>query len=151
MSVVRYVALATGFDGTLARQGRCDPRSVAMLRALAASGRKLILVTSRELREVLDVFRKQACSTISSPENGAVVHHPAARESQILAPAPSEMLVHELRRRQVEPLSVGSVAVATSSDYRRRHACGDHSDSWELPIAISSTTARSVAALPTRA
>ena len=49
---MRYVVLAAGFDGTLARDGRCDERSIAALRALAGSGRKLILVTSRELRDL---------------------------------------------------------------------------------------------------
>jgi hydroxymethylpyrimidine pyrophosphatase-like HAD family hydrolase len=115
---VRYVVLAAGFDGTLAREGRCDARSDAILRALAASGRKLILVTSRELRDVLDVFPQASLFDYLVAENGAVVHRPAARESEILAPAPSEVLVHELRRREVEPLSVGSVVVSTRSDYR---------------------------------
>lgn len=115
---MRYVVLAAGFDGTLAREGRCDPRSDAILRALAASGRKLILVTSRELRDVLDVFPQASLFDYLVAENGAVVHRPAARESEILAPAPSEVLIHELRRREVEPLSVGSVVVTTSNSYR---------------------------------
>lgn len=143
---MRYVVLATGFDGTLARHGRCDPRSVAMLRALAASGRKLVLVTSRELRDVLDIFPQANLFDYLIAENGAVVHHPAARESQILAPAPSEMLVHELRRRQVEPLSVGSVAVATSSSYRDTLAAIVQRLGLDCHLLDNGTT---VAALPT--
>ena len=53
---MRFVALAAGFDGTLAREGRCDERCIEALRALAATGRKLILVTGRELRELLEIF-----------------------------------------------------------------------------------------------
>ncbi len=143
---MRYVVLATGFDGTLARHGRCDARSISMLRALAASGRKLILVTSRELRDVLDVFPQASLFDYLVAENGAVVHHPAARESQILAPAPSEMLVHELRRRQVEPLSVGSVAVTTSSEYRDTLAAIVQRLGLDCHLLDNGTT---VAALPT--
>jgi hydroxymethylpyrimidine pyrophosphatase-like HAD family hydrolase len=115
---VRYVVLAAGFDGTLARDGRCDPRSIEALHALTASGRKLILTTSRQLRDVLDVFPEARLFDYLVAENGAVVHCPAARESAILARAPSETLIHELRRRGVEPLRVGSVIVTTSSQYR---------------------------------
>jgi hydroxymethylpyrimidine pyrophosphatase-like HAD family hydrolase len=114
---VRYVVLAAGFDGTLARDGRCDERSIAALRALAASGRKLILVTSRELRDLLDVFPEARLFDYLVAENGAVVHRPSSRESAILAQAPSETLIHELRRRRVTPLSVGSVVVTTSNSH----------------------------------
>ena len=89
---MRYVVLAAGFDGTLARDGRCDERSVAVLRALAATGRKLILVTSRELRDLLDVFPEARLFDYLVAENGAVVHRPAARESAILAQAPPEAI-----------------------------------------------------------
>lgn len=115
---MRYVVLATGFDGTLARDGRCDARSIAMLRALSESGRKLILVTSRQLRDILDAFPQANLFDYLVAENGAVVHRPAARESEILAPAPSELLVHELRRRGIHPVTVGSVAITTSSHHR---------------------------------
>jgi hydroxymethylpyrimidine pyrophosphatase-like HAD family hydrolase len=115
---VRYVALAAGFDGTLSRNGRCDERVLAVLRALAASGRKLILVTSRELRDLLDVFPEARLFDYLVAENGAVVHRPSSRESAILAQAPSEVLIHELRRRDVKPLSVGSVVVTTSNSHR---------------------------------
>lgn len=114
---MRYVVLAAGFDGTLARDGRCDERSLAALRALARSGRKLILVTSRELRDLLDVFPDARLFDYLVAENGAVVHRPATRESAILAQAPSETLVHELRRRGVTPLCVGSVVVTTSKGH----------------------------------
>lgn len=115
---MRYVVLATGFDGTLARDGHCDARSLSTLRALAASGRKLILVTSRQLREVLEAFPEAVLFDYLVAENGAVVHRPAARESEILAPAPSELLVRELRRREVAPVSVGSVTVTTNGEHR---------------------------------
>ena len=115
---MRFVVVAAGFDGTLARDGRCDPRSIVALRALAASGRKLVLVTSRELRDLLDVFPDARIFDYLVAENGAVVHRPAARESAILAQAPPETLIHELRRRQVAPLGVGSAVLTTAKEHR---------------------------------
>lgn len=110
---MRYVALAAGFDGTLARDGRCDERCVEALRALSATGRKLILVTARELRELLEIFPEARIFDYVVAENGAVMHHPATRQSEILAQAPPEILLQELRRRHVTPLSVGSSIVKT--------------------------------------
>jgi hydroxymethylpyrimidine pyrophosphatase-like HAD family hydrolase len=110
---MRYVALAAGFDGTLARDGRCDERCIESLRALAATGRKLILVTGRELRELLEIFPEARLFDYVVAENGAVMHRPATRESEILAQAPPEILLQELRRRHVTPLTVGSSIVRT--------------------------------------
>ena len=110
---MRYVALAAGFDGTLARDGRCDERCIGSLRALAATGRKLILVTGRELRELLEIFPEARLFDYVVAENGAVMHRPSTRESEILAQAPPEILLQELRRRHVTPLTVGSSIVRT--------------------------------------
>jgi hydroxymethylpyrimidine pyrophosphatase-like HAD family hydrolase len=110
---MRYVALAAGFDGTLARDGHYDERCIAALRALAATGRKLILVTGRELRELLENFPEARLLDYVVAEHGAVMHRPATRESEILAQAPPELLLQELRRRHVTPLSVGSSIVTT--------------------------------------
>lgn len=110
---MRYVAVAAGFDGTLARDGRCDARCIETLRALAATGRKLILVTGRELRELLEIFPEVRLFDYVVAENGAVMHRPTTRESEILAQAPPEILLQELRRRHVTPLSVGSSIVRT--------------------------------------
>lgn len=111
---MRFVALAVGFDGTLARDGRYDERCVDALRALAVTGRKLILVTARALRELLEVFPAARVFDYLIAENGAILHHSATRQSQILAQAPSEILVQELARRGIEPLAAGSSIITTS-------------------------------------
>ena len=90
---MRYVALAAGFDGTLARDGRCDERCIDALRELAATGRKLILVTSRELRGLLEIFPEARIFDYIVAENGAVMHRIATRQSEILAQAPPEILL----------------------------------------------------------
>jgi hydroxymethylpyrimidine pyrophosphatase-like HAD family hydrolase len=115
---MRFVALAAGFDGTLARDGHCDERCIESLKALAATGRKLILVTARELRELLEIFPQARLFDYVVAENGAVMHQPATRESEILAPAPSEILLQELARRRVYPLAVGSSIITTSLLHR---------------------------------
>src|SRR5687767_6156910 len=53
---MRYLALACDYDGTLAHHGRVGPSTVAALEKLRASGRKLILVTGRELDELIGIF-----------------------------------------------------------------------------------------------
>ena len=117
---MRYVALAAGFDGTLARDGRCDERCIDALRALAATGRKLILVTSRQLRELLEIFPEARIFDYVVAENGAVMYCPATRQSAILAQAPSELLVQELRHRRVSPMSVGSSSITTLQSNEER-------------------------------
>lgn len=114
---MRYVVLAAGFDGTLARDGRCDERCIDALRQLSATGRKLILVTGRELRRLLEMFPEARLFDYIVAENGAVLHRTATRQSEILGQAPPEILLQELRRRQVTPLSVGSSIISTKAEH----------------------------------
>src|SRR4026207_196282 len=100
---MRYVALAAGFDGTLARDGRRGQRCIEALRAIAAPGRKLILVTGRELRELLEIFPEARLFDYVVAENGAVMHRPATPESEIPAQAPPEPPPHAVRRRHGRP------------------------------------------------
>lgn len=109
--------LAAGFDGTLAREGRCDERCIEVLRELSATGRKLILVTGRELRRLLEIFPEARLFDYIVAENGAVLHRTATRQSEILGQAPPEILLQELRRRQVMPLAVGSSIISTAAKY----------------------------------
>src|SRR5262245_8927263 len=102
-NTMRYVAVAAGFDGTLARDGCVDERCLEALRALSATGRKLILVTARELRGLLEIFPEARIFDYVIAENGAVMYRSATRQSEILAQAPPEILLQELRRRHVTP------------------------------------------------
>jgi HAD superfamily hydrolase (TIGR01484 family) len=110
---VRYLALATDYDGTLATDGAVGPETVAALGRLAASGRKLILVTGRQLNDLLHVFPEATLFDAIVAENGAVLYRPASRETRVLAQPPSPQFVEELRRRGVAPLWTGQVVVAT--------------------------------------
>jgi hydroxymethylpyrimidine pyrophosphatase-like HAD family hydrolase len=110
---VPYLALATDYDGTLATDGAVDRETMAALRRLAATGRKLILVTGRQLNDLLRVFPDATLFDAVVAENGAVLYHPAKRETRVLAPAPSPHFVEALQGRGVGPIWVGQVVVAT--------------------------------------
>jgi HAD superfamily hydrolase (TIGR01484 family) len=46
---MQYLALATDYDGTLAKDGQVSEQTIAALERAMASGRKLLLVTGRML------------------------------------------------------------------------------------------------------
>ncbi len=110
---MRYLALATDYDGTLASHGLVDQATVVALGNLSASGRTLIMVTGRQLDDLLTVFPEGATFDRIVAENGAVLYRPETRETRLLAKAPPRRFLEELRRRNVEPLSVGHVVVAS--------------------------------------
>ena len=110
---MRYHALACDYDGTLARNGRVDGHTLAALERLLATGRKLILVTGRELDQLLGIFPEINLFERVVAENGALLYRPATREEKLLGEPPPEEFVGTLRQRGVEPLSVGRVIVAT--------------------------------------
>jgi hydroxymethylpyrimidine pyrophosphatase-like HAD family hydrolase len=110
---MRYVILAADFDGTLARDGRVAAPTVAALRRLAATGRKLILVTGRELEELLAIFPESDAFDRVVAENGALLYCPATGKRKALGEPPPAAFVRELECRGVEPLAVGESIVAT--------------------------------------
>jgi len=110
---VRFLALATDYDGTLASDGAVDLKTVVALRRLAATGRKLILVTGRQLNDLLRVFPEASIFDAVVAENGAVLHRPDSRDTRVLAPPPPADFVAALQRRGVDPLWQGQVVVAT--------------------------------------
>ena len=110
---MRYFVLASDYDGTLASDGQVDRDTLAALERLRASGRKLILVTGRELDDLLRVFPQANLFDCIVAENGALLYWPASHEQKPLGDRPPEEFIQALRDRHVEPLSVGRVIVAT--------------------------------------
>jgi hypothetical protein len=53
---MRYHVLATDYDGTLASQGQVSSSALEKLEQLKATGRRLVLVTGREMKDLLTVF-----------------------------------------------------------------------------------------------
>lgn len=110
---MRYHAFATDYDGTLAEDGKVSAETLAALERLLATGRKLILVTGRELDELLSVFSEVKLFHRVVAENGALLYNPATREEKLLAPPIPDALVRALRERGVQRVSVGRVIVST--------------------------------------
>jgi hydroxymethylpyrimidine pyrophosphatase-like HAD family hydrolase len=114
---LRYLALATDYDGTLAHDGRVDDATLGALARLLSSGRKLILVTGRQLDELLSVFPQIDLFETVVAENGALLYWPASREEKLLAEPPPALFVEALRKRGAGPISVGRAIVATWSPH----------------------------------
>jgi HAD superfamily hydrolase (TIGR01484 family) len=110
---MRYLALCCDYDGTLAHDGRADQATLAGLDRLLASGRRLVLVTGRELPDLQATFPRLDLFERVVAENGALLYHPGTREEKPLAERPPERFIELLRRRGVAPVSVGRVIVAT--------------------------------------
>ncbi len=110
---MRYLALACDYDGTLAHHGQVDADSLAALKRARESGRKLILVTGRQLEDLLTVFPHVELFERVVAENGALLYRPATRETKPLGELPPRKFIAALAARGVAPLSVGHVIVAT--------------------------------------
>src|SRR5580704_7929627 len=104
---MRYLALASDYDGTLAQDGVVSDATIRAIERFLHSGRRLILVTGRELQDLRAVFpRIDLCERVVA-ENGAVIYDPATRDVKILASPPPQSFVEDLRRRGVEGVSLG--------------------------------------------
>ncbi len=114
---MRYLALATDYDGTLASDGRVATATWDALGRLRASGRKAILVTGRDMEDL-----KRICPSLDRfdrvvAENGAVLYRPAAAEEAVLAAPPPPAFVRALRDRGVAHLVVSRSIVASVKPY----------------------------------
>lgn len=110
---MRYLALATDYDGVVARHGRAAGTAISAIERLRTSGRRAILMTGRRLDDL-----RQSCPDLSVfdyvvAENGATVYDPRTREEILLAEPPPAEFIERLKASGVSPLEVGRVIVAT--------------------------------------
>ena len=115
---MRFFALATDYDGTLATHGRVDGIVLPALGRLRDSGRKLLLVTGRELRDLQNVFPDVTLFDRVVAENGGVLFRPASNQEIPLCGPPNPRLLAALRSRGV-PHFTGRAILATDD---RHHA-----------------------------
>lgn len=108
-----FMALAADYDGTIAHEGVVAKETVATLKQLKESGRKLVLVTGRELPDLKRVFPELGLFDKVVAENGALLYTPSSEEEKPISTAPSADFVKVLKKRGVKPLSVGHCIVAT--------------------------------------
>jgi hydroxymethylpyrimidine pyrophosphatase-like HAD family hydrolase len=108
-----FIALATDYDGTLAQHGRAEDPTIAALERLKASGRRLLLVTGRQLEDLKRVFDRLDLFDAAVAENGSLLYFPATQKERLVAEAPPPELVGALEARGIQPLSVGRGIIAT--------------------------------------
>lgn len=116
-TIMDIAALASDYDETLAYQGRLERQTLEALRRFKTSGRKLLLITGREIDDLL-----KACPEINIfdavvAENGAVFYLPKNQHLTMLADRPPQAFVEALRERRVQPLSVSRCIVATEQPH----------------------------------
>jgi hydroxymethylpyrimidine pyrophosphatase-like HAD family hydrolase len=110
---MRYLALCCDYDGTLATEGRVLPETLAAVERLIAAGRRVVLVTGRELDELKTVCPRLELFEYVVAENGALLYQPSTGKETPLARRPPDSFIAALRARGVARISVGRVIVAT--------------------------------------
>lgn len=110
---MRYVALASDFDGTLARDSHVSDTTLAAIKRLKESGRKFLLVTGRELSELKSVFSDYRLCDAIVAENGALLYFPSDEREEVLGEPPPDAFFAEVVRRGVKPFSQGKVIFST--------------------------------------
>jgi hypothetical protein len=115
---MRIRALATDYDGTIAWHGTVPESTCEALERFKGSGRKLLLVTGRELHDLFSVFEYSKLFDLMVMENGAMLYNPHTQETEVLAPPVPKEFVDRLRKEGVRQLSVGHAIVATQQTYQ---------------------------------
>jgi HAD superfamily hydrolase (TIGR01484 family) len=110
---MHFLALAVDYDGTIAENGSVPPHVHASLMTLKSSGRKLLLVTGRELQALKHNFPHLDLFDLVVAENGALLYNPLEDSEELIAAPASVELFGRLRDKGVSPLSVGQSVIAT--------------------------------------
>lgn len=110
---MQLAAFVFDYDGTLAKDGCVAATTFDALRRLRSAGPRLLLVTGRQLPDLQRAFPRYDLFDAIVVENGAVLAQPALHQERSLGPPPPAPLLEALRRRNVEPLSVGRSVIAT--------------------------------------
>jgi len=133
---MRYLALCCDYDGTLATRGKLPPETLAALERLIASGRRLVMVTGRELDDLQSVCPRLDLFEYVVAENGALLYHPATRTEKALADPPPKDFVATLRKRGVSPVALFTPAGSTMTAPLLKITCSSRPRSR----MVSSTT-----------
>lgn len=110
---MKFLALATDYDGTLATHGRVFEGTKEALRALRGSSRRTIMVTGREIDDLRKTFPELCLFDAVVAENGSLLYWPADGRERPLGEPPPPEFIEEACRRGVSPYSVGRVIFAT--------------------------------------
>lgn len=108
-----FMALALDYDGTLAYEGKVTTKTIDALIKIKASGRKLIMVTGRQLDDLKQIFDRLDLFDCVVAENGALIYTPQIEAQRLLVEPPPDLFVEKLKACGVTPLMKGHVIVAT--------------------------------------
>lgn len=134
---MRYLVLATDFDGTLAHSGIVEADVIEALQRCRDSGRKLVMVTGRELADLLEIFEHAELFDYIVFENGATLYNPATGVEKRLVDRPPEAFIRALESRGVTPLSVGNSIVATVTPHETTVLKTIHEFGLELQVIFN--------------
>ena len=137
-----FEVLATDYDGTIARDGRVDDATLAALRRARDEGLRLLLVTGREVADLMNTFAHLEVFERVVAENGGVLLNPQSQELEVLAVSPPPALLEWLTAREV-PVSVGHSIVATVQPHEdaMREALRVLGLPWEVTLNKSAVMA----------
>ncbi len=152
---MNYVAVATDYDGTLAHDGVVDRETLEALIRARQAGIKLVMVTGRELDDLMRVFPHFDLFDRMVVENGALLYDPATNTDCVLAPPPPAPFLEALKKKGV-PLSCGRSIVATVEPYEQvvLAAIRDLGLEWHVifnkgsVMALPSTVTKATGLLP---
>src|SRR5690349_21050454 len=107
-----FHVVAFDYDGTLATAGSIAPETMAALRRVRDSGRRVVLVTGRQFDDLRRVCPELAFFDQVVAENGAVLFDPRSKAVDDLAPPPPAPFLTALEHAGV-PFSTGRIIVSS--------------------------------------
>jgi HAD superfamily hydrolase (TIGR01484 family) len=110
---MKCLVLACDYDGTLAHDGVLNASTAAALDRFCTSGRRLLMVTGRELPDLQSVCQVLDKFEWIVAENGALLYRPSDKFSKLLCAPASAELAQKLGEAHAQPLSVGRAIIAT--------------------------------------
>lgn len=132
-----FLALAADYDGTLAHDGVMSAETREALRRFRVTGRRVILVTGREIPDLKAVLPDLTIFDHIVAENGALLYDPATGQERLLAAPPPPAFIDRLREMGVTPLSVGRCVVATWEPQEAKVLTAIREHGLELRIAFN--------------
>src|SRR5262245_46953327 len=113
---MRFTALASDYDGTLASHDRVAKPTVAALEQVRTAGLRLLLVTGRTFFDLTRVCERLDLFDAVVAENGGVLYFPSEGRICDMALSPPPRLLTELDRRGI-PYQAGRVVIGTTREY----------------------------------
>ncbi|MEX0682673.1 MAG: HAD-IIB family hydrolase [Dehalococcoidia bacterium] len=112
---MRYLAVALDYDGTIAEGGKVADATLDALKRIQASGRRLLLVTGRQVKDLRRVFPEYEIFELVVAENGAVLYRPKGKHKEVLAEPPSAAFLEALHSAGIE-FDTGHVVISTARE-----------------------------------